>query len=142
VTPGDYIFYGEGFGGYLMECMCLGTVGFNAPAGQVTDLGTMLIAYAARPSAIPELAGEVDLGPSAMMDYALFAVALRPSHAGGGLPEGMAGATVMPARLRAVGTFVEPNTLLINRLAPIPGVLAYEAGRVIDVATGREALGN
>ena len=142
VTPGDYVFYGEGYGGFLYECMCLGTVGFSAPAGQVTDLGTMLIAYAARPSPIPELAGEVDLGPSAMMDYALFAVALRPQHNGEGIPDGIDAAKVMPARLHAIGTFVEPYSQLINRLAPIPGVLAYDAGRVIDVATGREAPGN
>jgi len=63
-------------------------------------------------------------------------------HPGEGVPDGIDAAKVMPARLHAVGTFVEPNSLLINRLAPIPGVLAYDAGRVIDVAGGREAPGN
>ena len=142
VTPGEYVFYGEGAGGILYECMCLGTVGFAAPAGQVTHLGTMFVAYAAKPSPVPELAGEVDLGPSAMMDYALFAVALRPWHSKDAAPDGLDATKVMAARLNAVGPFLEPNALLINRLAPIPGVLAYRAGRVIDVGSGRELTDN
>lgn len=142
VTPGEYVFYGEGAGGILYECMCLGTVGFAAPAGQVTHLGTMFVAYAAKPSPVPELAGEVDLGPSAMMDYALFAVALRPWHSNDAAPDGLDATKVMAARLNAVGPFLEPNALLINRLAPIPGVLAYRAGRVIDVGSGRELTDN
>ncbi len=137
--PGDYVFYGEGYSGLLHECFCLGTVGFSLIAGQITDIGTMLVASAARPSPIPELAGEVDLGGSASMDYMLFAVALRPGRAGDALPSGVAAS---PARFHAVGPFVEPNTRLINRLAPIPRVLAYDQGRVIDVASGTEALPN
>lgn len=142
VTPGDYIFYGEGFGGYLYECFCLGTVGFAAPAGQVTDLGTMIVDRASKPSVFPELAGEADLGPSASMDYQLWAVALRPPRAQESRPGGLDPAKVLPTRFRAIGPFIESNTLFINRLAPIPGVLAYYEGRVIDVATGTEALPN
>jgi hypothetical protein len=142
VMPGDYVFYGEGYRGYLFECFCLGTVGFTAAAGQVVDMGTMLIAKASAPSPIPELTGEVDLGPSASMDYQLFAVALRPQRTGDTLPPGLDAARVSAARFRAVGPFVEPNAMLINRLAPIPGVLAYDRGRVIDVATGLEAPAN
>ncbi|MEA3038117.1 MAG: hypothetical protein QOE79_630 [Sphingomonadales bacterium] len=142
VTPGDYVLYGEGFGGSLYECFCLGTVGFTAPTGQVTDLGTMIFGRASEPSAFPELAGEVDLGPSAAMDWRLFAVALRPPRTSDALPGGLDPAKVAPARLHAVGQFVEPNTVLINRLAAIPGVLAYDKGRVIDVATGTEAVVN
>lgn len=142
VMPGDYVFYGGGFGGQLHECMCLGTVGFTALAGQITDLGTMLSDFAAKPSAIPELAGEVNLGPTAEMDFVLFAVALRPPRAGEALPDGIDAATVRPARLYAVGSFVEPNTVLISRLAPIPGVLAYDAGRVIDVPSGQVVPGD
>jgi hypothetical protein len=139
VMPGDYVFYGEGYAGFLYECFCLGTVGFPLKAGVVTDLGTMLVAKASAPSPIPELAGEVDLGPSASMDYMLFAVALRPARPGDVVPPGI---SVQPARLHAVGPFVEANTMLINRLAPIPGVLAYDRGKVMDVASGSEAKPN
>lgn len=142
VPPGDYIFYGEGFAGFLYQCFCLGTVGFTAEAGRVTDLGTMIVGRAADPSPIPELAGEVDQGPSALMDYVLWAIALRPQRAGKDVPAGLDPARTLPARFRAIGPFVDPNTLLISRLAAIPGVLAYDGGRVIDVETGTEAPPN
>lgn len=142
VTPGDYVFYGVGFRNLMTQSMCLGTVGFAAPAGQVTDLGTMLTAMAAKPSTISELAGEVDLGPSARIAFAMFAVALRPRRADDAMPTGLRPEQVVPARLHAVGPFVEAGNWTINRLAAIPGVLAYDNGRVIDVASGREAPAN
>lgn len=144
VPPGRYIVYGHGIRGNLVQCLCLGTVGFDAKAGEVADLGTALFGRASKPSPHPELAGEVDLGPSAGTDYVLFAMALRPAGAGAGgaVPAGLDAARVKPARLHAVGPFVEPDTLLINRLAPIAGVLAYDGGRVIDVRTGVETKPN
>lgn len=142
LTPGDYVFYGEGYGSFLYECFCLGTVGFTLRPGEVADMGTMLVAKAWEPSPHPELAGEVDLGRSAMMDYGLFAVALRPARPADWMPPGLDAARVTPARFRAVGPFVETNTVLINRLAPMPGVLAYDQGKVIDVATGAEVPPN
>jgi len=138
VPPGDYVFYGQGFNGYLYECMCLGSVGFAASAGKVTDIGTMFVASAAKPSPIPELAGEVDLGPTAAMDNTLWAIALRPARPEDNLPEAIYGTAIAPAQFHAVGTFVEPNVIYVNRLAPIPGVLSYRSGHVIDVATGTE----
>ena len=45
-------------------------------------------------------------------------------------------ALVTQATFRAIGPFVEPNTLLINRLAAMPGVLSYKEGRVVDMKTG------
>lgn len=142
VPPGDYVLYGQGIGGVMVQCFCLGTVGFPLPAGRITDLGTMLLDYADRPSAIPELAGETNLGPSARSDYVLLAVGLRPLRGGEGIPSNLAATDIVPPRLHAVGSFVEPNTYLINRLAPIPGVLAYDAGHVIDVPSGKRLLNN
>lgn len=138
VPPGDYVLYGQGIGGFMVQCMCLGTVGFPLPAGRITDLGTVLLDYADRPSVIPELASETNLGPSAKSDYVLLAVGLRPPRAGERIPVSLEPANIASPRLHAVGPFVEPNTYLINRLAPIPGVLAYEAGHVIDVPSGKQ----
>jgi hypothetical protein len=138
IPPGDYVLYGMGFGNYLYECFCYGTVGFHAKAGEVTDLGSTLFAKAWQPSPVPELAGEVDLGRTAVMDYGLFAAALRPRRADDAAAPGVDAARVVPAALHAVGAFVETNTLLVNRLAAIPGVLAYREGHVIDVASGRD----
>lgn len=142
LTPGDYVVYGTGYGGYTYQCLCLGTVRFTVKAGEVTDLGSLLVAKAWEPSPLPELAGEVDLGRSAVMDYGLFAVGLRPRQAGDWLPPGIDPVRTVPAELHAVGPFVDTNTVLINRLAAIPGVLGYNEGRVIDLRTGKEVLPN
>lgn len=142
LTPGDYIVYGTGFSGYTYQCLCLGTVRFTVKAGEVTDLGSLLVAKAWEPSPIPELAGEVDLGRSAVMDYGLFAIGLRPRQPGDWLPPGIDPTKIVPAELHAVGPFVDTNTVLINRLAAIPGVLGYDQGRVIDLRSGKEVLPN
>ncbi|MFM5947812.1 MAG: hypothetical protein ACKOPM_01080 [Novosphingobium sp.] len=142
LTPGDYVVYGTGFSNFTYQCLCLGTVRFSVRAGEVTDLGSLLVAKAWEPSPIPELAGEVDLGKSAVMDYGLFAVGLRPRQPGDWLPPGIDAAKVIPAELHAVGPFVDTNTVLINRLAAIPGVLGYDQGKVIDLRKGKEVPPN
>ena len=139
VRPGDYVIYGQGFGKVLFQCHCLGTVGFTAAAGVVTDLGTYLSDDASKPSVYPELAGETNIGPTARMDFVLFVGGLVPAGANQPLPQGINPSSVRPAQFHAVAPFVDPNVMHINRLAPIPGVLRYEGGKVIDVASGNEA---
>ena len=137
VDPGDYVVYGMGYNEYLHQCFCLGTVGFEAKAGEITDLGTMITAKAWEPSDIPELAGETGLGKGAMVDFGLFAVALVPSGENSQFAR-LNSSKIEPADFHAVGPYTEPNSATINRLAPMPGVLAYRQGRVIDEATGKE----
>jgi len=136
VPSGEYILYGHGGRSAMFQCFCLGTIGFKAPPGQITDLGTMLTAQASRPTGIPELVDSANLGRSAS---GVAAVALRPSHPNED-SAGLDRANIRPARLFAVGPFVEPSVFSIYRLAPIPAVLRYDEGRVIDVATNTEAL--
>jgi len=138
VQPGSYVLYGQGFGSVLYQCHCLGTVGFDAAPGVITDLGTYLSDQASKPSVYPELAGETNIGPTARMDFVLFAGALVPPRATDSLPNGVDRLFIRPARLHAVGPFVDPNVMQINRLAPIGGVLRYDGGKVIDVASGVE----
>ena len=135
VGPGDYVLYGVGFAKALHTCLCLGTIGFSAPAGQVTDLGQVLIAQAWRPSDIPELAGESNLGASVNGHIALWAAAVRPAS-GQPLPAMLQGQAVRSADYRAVGKFVSPLAFNINRLAALPGVLGYRGGDVIDLRSG------
>lgn len=142
LPPGDYILYGEGFSGFLYECMCFGTVGFTLRAGQATDLGTLLIDTAWKQSSIPELAAVSGLGRIGFIDYGLWAVGLRPVRQGDIAVPGLDAQKVTPAQFRAVGPFVETNTLLATRLAPVEGVLRYDGGRVIDIASGKEAPAN
>lgn len=140
VQPGNYVLYGQGYGTVLFQCHCLGTVGFAAAPGVVSDLGTYLSDKASPLSVYPELAGETNIGPTAHMDFLLFAGGLVPASAGQALPPGLERSSVRPAKFHAVGPFVDPNVMHINRLAAIPGVLRYDGGRVIDEASGQEAM--
>ncbi|HKY81483.1 MAG TPA: hypothetical protein VJM09_08425 [Sphingobium sp.] len=142
LPPGDYILYGQGFSSFLHECMCFGTVGFTLRAGQATDLGTLLIDKGSEQSSIPELTAVSGLGRIGRMDYELFAVGLRLVRPGDIAVPGLDAAKIAPAQFHAIGPFVEANATLATRLAPVAGVLRYDGGRVIDIASGREALAN
>lgn len=142
--PGDFVLYGVSWGaGWqgLHVCFCLGTVGFTAKAGEVIDLGTFYADSARGRSTVPELAAETGFGPSSDTPTVLTAGTVRPVAPGAVLPPALAGVSVIPATYRAVGKFINPNAGGINRLVPVPGILAYDRGKVIDVATGREAPG-
>ncbi|GAA0329449.1 hypothetical protein GCM10009087_44570 [Sphingomonas oligophenolica] len=140
LSPGDYIFYGSSAAtlsssaSVLDTCNCLGTVGFHAEAGVITDLGTFLFDGVSRKSAIPELAAETGLGESYGND--VIGAAIRPATKDAIVPSAVTSLARKPAAYYAVGTFVEPGTDNINRLAPIPGILHYSNGRVVDDATG------
>lgn len=142
LPPGEYILYGQGYSSFLYECMCFGTVGFTLRAGQATDLGTLLIDKGWEHSTIPELTAVSGLGRIGRMDYGLFAVGLRRVQPDDVAVPGLDVTKIVPAQLRAIGPFIETNTLLATRLAPVEGALRYDGGRVIDVASGREALPN
>jgi hypothetical protein len=138
VRPGSYVLYGQGFGGFIYQCHCLGTVGFHAAPGVITDLGTYLSDQASKPSVYPELSSETNIGPTARMDFVMFVGGLVPARGTEAIPPGVDGALLRPAKLHAIGPFVDSNVMHINRLAAIPGVLRYEGGQVIDVASGQE----
>lgn len=143
-VPGDYVLYGASWGmgvSALGVCWCLGTVGFAAPAGTITDLGTLYFDGAKFESDIAELRDETGFGPSSDTPFVLIAGTLRTATAVMPVPAALSGRSVTPAVYRAVGTYVEPNAGGINRLGPVPGVLDYDRGRPMDVATGTEARG-
>lgn len=147
LVPGDYVFYGAAYGSSfykstLHACLCLGTVGFSAPAGVVTDLGYFMGDMAHRPSPIAELRDETGLGPSSMTPMAPIAATVRPVRPDSSVPDALRGKALRPADYRAIGRFVEPRASSINRLGPVPGILAYEGRRVIDVKTGTDAEGS
>jgi hypothetical protein len=142
VVPGDYVLYGASYGqmpARLYTCMCLGTVGFSAPPGVVTDLGHFLADNVVRASNIPELRPESGFGPSMNVYMPLIGATMRPAAPGLAVPAALHGASVRAAAYRAVGKFLDPGAMSINRLVPIAGVLAYDGSRVIDVASGRQA---
>lgn len=135
--PGDYVLYGlMGWGGGIGVCMCLGTVGFSAEPGVITDLGYFLSDLVRAESALPELRAESGFGPSSG-DPTLTGATVRPPRADSTMPPTLRSLPIRSVQYRAIGRFIEPRTYLINRLAPVPGVLDYRDGRVIDVASGQ-----
>ena len=141
-VPGDYVFYGLSYGGGgIGVCLCLGTVGFRADPGVITDLGYVISDIVYGVSSLPELRSESGFGPSSG-DPRLLGATIRPARHDSTMPLGLRSLAVRPARFRAVGKFVEPRAHLINRLATVPGILDYREGRVIDVQSGMEVPDN
>ena len=99
----------------------MGSVRFEAPAGQIVDLG--IIRYSG---------SEAGVGVAAVITPAVV-----PYASGMTRPARLDGLPVIPAELRAVDKI--PNYLggLINRHPALPGVLRYERDRVIDDRTGQ-----
>lgn len=135
VDPTDYIIYGSTDGGDLETCNCLGTVGFHADAGVITDLGTILFDDSDAVSEIPELAPIT--GVTRVGGNVIIATAVRPAGKDTVVPALATGLARKNAAYYAVGPFVEPGASNIFRLAPIAGVMHYANGRVIDDATGK-----
>ena len=133
-VPGDYVLYGltpsTGLP-HLMMCLCLGTVGFTAKAGEVTDLGYLISDYTLRQSEAPELQGAPGISGT-----------VRPARTDSSMPAALSDATVVSAQYRAVGRFFTPNALSIGRLVAVPGVLEYDRGQVVDAMTGKKVPDN
>lgn len=140
--PGSYILYGAGNQAAMMTCLCLGTVGFEAKAGEITDLGSLHVAIAWQPSDDPVLQGETGLGASVNGHWGLPAVGLVPPQAGAAAPPALAGKAIVAANFRPIGKFVGPLVFNINRLAPVAGILSYDRGKVIDVKSGQAVPDN
>lgn len=132
--PGEYVLYGftpsTGLP-RLMFCMCLGTVGFTANAGEVTDLGYLISDFSLRGSNAPELDGRLG-----------FSGTVRPARPDSSIPQALNNKKITAAKYRAVGRFFTPNAVNVDRLAPVPKVLDFAKGKVINSMTGEEVPDN
>lgn len=137
--PGRYVLYGMGFQQVFQTCLCLGTVSFTGEAGKVSDLGTWFVSPAGAQSDVPELAAETGFGPSMNGHIVTWAAAVRPATSSSPVPALLAGKPIAPADYRATGKFVAGFAFGINRLAPIPGVLGYDRGNVLDLIENKVA---
>ena len=131
--PGTFLILGAGFSvdGALMTCFCFGTVKFAAAPGTITDLGYVLGDWMDRPSEIPELRAVT--GIKVNPDMRPIASTVRPYAEGMWVPQALAGLSRVAADYRAVPKLGTGFAYFINRLAPVPGVLAYDGDRVVDV---------
>jgi len=140
LPPGDYTLYGPMIAGnqgqVVGTCACMGSVRFRADAGSITDLGRVTLPFVdavTRPkSEGPRPEDELDL-PEGVTSFAI-----QPPPAGT-VPDPRIGAfPVRPAVYRAAAKIPNFYGITIDRITAIPGVIAYERDRIIDVASGAE----
>lgn len=142
--PGRYILAGAAYGGmsettrgFMNTCLCMGTVQFEAKAGAITDMGTVLMARDDKPSPFPELAGQVR-GKRIDMAPTPFDMAVHPYSEGMTIPDALASFPREAAVYRARSAFPNYFGAPIDRLAPLAGVLDYDPkGHVVDLQSGK-----
>jgi hypothetical protein len=128
VEPGTYALYGAvaiGTNGAAAgTCLCMGSVKFEAPPGKIVDIGRI---------SFPRGESHVDMnlrGPKATPTEAV-----TPPSAALPVPARLSGLPVVAADLHAAPKMPNYYGIEIDRLPAIPGVLAYQRDRVIDVKT-------
>ena len=126
VEPGEYTWFGpilylpgtQTFG----QCYCMGSVKFEAKAGQITSLGDFLSLGWADRAALEQSTFERTLLPD------------RPAvPTDWSVPESLAKYPSARAELRAAGKRNNFLSALVGRIPPVPGVLAYERDVPIDL---------
>jgi len=126
VEPGEYTYFGPllymANGQVFGVCYCMGSVKFEAKAGQITSLGDFLSLGWADRAALEQSTFERTLLPD------------RPARpTDWSVPESLSALPSAPAELRAAGKRNNIISALVGRIPPVPGVLAYERDIPIDL---------
>ncbi len=125
VTPGRYRIYGVIFAGQnnamIGTCFCMGSVSFEAKAGEVVDLGTI-----AKP--------DTDAEPAGLASAALGTI--HPAAPGAVDPR-LAKAVIRPAQFHPVGKLPNYFGLAITRMPEMPGVMRYDRDRIVDLTASK-----
>lgn len=137
IDPGIYIIYGASSANDLLTCNCLGSVKFDAQAGIITNLGSFYLGEVSKESNIPQL--EDNLGKSMGVYNIILGQAVVPATPDTQVPQSLKSFPLAFAEYEAVGPFLEPGAVGINRLAPIPGILGYDRGKAMDLKAGKIA---
>ncbi len=137
VKPGRYVFYGPVFNAQAIggTCMCMGSIEFEVKPRQIVHAGMMRInlldarsAAKAAKTVVPK--NDFDL-PQDMTS-----IGWEAPVQGASIDPRLNAFAVIPAELHAAGRIPNYAGIQIDRLTPIPGVLAYDRERVFDVKTG------
>jgi len=143
VRPGSYIWYGNVMGGAGVPaggtCLCMGTVRFEVKPGVVTDLGNSL-------QVLPHWTEDMDVSRLELQalnrkraEQGKAPVAtLATGELAYGLPASLKDWPAVQAELHANPKLNNYFGILVSRMAPIPGVLAYHRDTVVDGRTGQE----
>lgn len=126
VTPGTYRIYGQvdpllGFG----VCYCMGSVTFEAKAGQVTDLGSV--------GPDPANSEPPEKGDSSSPRFAANAFAWTPVDGETAIDPRLAAFTRVPADFRAAEKTPNYMGIAISRIPAISGVIGYERDKIVDL---------
>jgi len=131
VTPGSYRVYGfmsvQPGAAPFGDCFCMGSIGFDARPGEITDLG--VVGKAELPDR-PD--GDSSYPMTMMAKQTLFV----PAGADMPLDPRLSGATVVRATFRPAGKMPNYFGLAISRVPAMPGVMRYDGDRMVDL-TGR-----
>lgn len=131
VTPGEYRVYGPlalaNGAAPLGTCFCMGSVKFEARAGEIVDMGVILTDGVERPKAPPG-----DSSMPVVMDIPNY---LGPAPAGMTLDPRLAQMTIRPAAYRPVGKLPNYFGVAIGRIPEMAGVLRYDRDRIVDLTT-------
>lgn len=126
LEPGEYTYHGPIF--YLPgtqvfgQCFCMGSVRFEAKAGQITSLGDFLSLGWADRAALEQSTIERKLLPD------------RPAKATDwSVPASLASYPTVQAELRAAGKRNNFLRALVGRIPSVPGVLAYDRDVPLDL---------
>lgn len=132
VEPGEYTYFGPIL--YLPgtpvfgQCFCMGSVKFEAKAGQITSLGDFLSLGWADRKALEQSTFERELLPD------------RPAKpTDWSVPASLAQYPNAKAELRAAGKRNNFLRALVGRIPPVPGVLAYNRDVPVDLIGLAEA---
>jgi hypothetical protein len=129
VTPGEYRLYGMidpmGANGPMGNCFCMGSVKFEARAGEITDMGVILTRQAEAVKPPP--------GDSSMPQLVDIPNFLGSAPPGIALDPRLAGFTVRRAAYRPVGKLPNYFGVTLARVPEMPGVLRYERDRIVDL---------
>jgi hypothetical protein len=135
VKPGMYTYHGPLFfnpqAGYVGTCYCMGSVQFEVKSGVITDLGNFLLAA---PGA--DIAFGIQ-APPMVVPTGMFSSTVNEGRPGEaikfGLPESLKAYPGAVADFRAAGKSDNHFGVMISRMPPIPGVLAYQRDKVVDL---------
>jgi len=135
VLPGRYAFYGTVNllnGGATGGCMCMGTIQFEVKPGQIVYAGMMdLNILKERAKAKAE--GKEPIHNEMELPENMNSLGWEVPVAGVSIDPRLASYTIVPADLHAAGRFPNYFGITIDRLTPIPGVLAYDGDKPVDL---------
>ncbi len=132
VTPGTYRIYGPitviPNGAAVGTCLCMGSVSFEARAGEIVDMGAIAVKVPPAEADAAQTEGII-----------AFNFQLQPATPAMSVDGRLKDVPIRPAAYRPIGKLPNYFGLTIDRLAEMPGVMRYERDRIIDLtASGGE----